>query len=56
MKWDRFFEIGETVPNYSRKLRPNFSPTARSKQFFAPLSPKVGDGGDAAGTAKSRSR
>jgi hypothetical protein len=42
-------EIGEKVPNYGRKLRPNFSPIARSEQFFAPLSPKVGDGGDAAG-------
>ena len=49
MKWDRFFEIGETVPNYSRRLRPNFSPIARSEQFFAPLNPKAGDNGDAAG-------
>jgi Animal haem peroxidase len=49
VKWERFFEIGETVPNYSRRLRPNFSPIARSEQFFAPLNPKAGDNGDAAG-------
>jgi hypothetical protein len=51
VEWDRFFEINlqNVTPNYSRPLRPNFSPIARSEFFFAPLVPRVGDEGDAAG-------
>jgi hypothetical protein len=49
VKWDRFFELGETIPNFSRRLRPNFSSVARSEYFFAPLLPRVGNDGDAAG-------
>jgi hypothetical protein len=51
VEWDRFFEINTpaVIPNYSRPLRPNFSPIARSEFFFAPLNPRGGDQGDAAG-------
>jgi hypothetical protein len=50
IQWKYFFELDRTVrPNFSRRLRPNFSPIARSEFFFAPLLPKVGDRGDAAG-------
>jgi Animal haem peroxidase len=51
VNWDYFFEINtaEVTPNYSRPLCPNFSPIARSEYFFAPLIPREGDDGDAAG-------
>jgi hypothetical protein len=51
IKWDHFFEINgsQVVPNFSRRLRPNFSPIMRSEYFFAPLNPRIGSNGDAAG-------
>ena len=50
VNWDRFFAIEPAVaPNYSRRLRPNFSSTVRSEFFFPPLDPRVDHRGDAAG-------
>ena len=50
VKWDHFFQINnQTIPNFSRRLRPNFSPIARSEFFFPPLNPRVGNNGDATG-------
>ncbi len=49
--WDFFFEVNvpAVTPNFSRPLRPNFSPIARSEFFFAPLIARTDGQGDAAG-------